>query len=237
MSVIAMDTATDVLALAVADEDGRLMSSLVEFLPRAHSRLLQPSLGHLLAGARMNIHDVKLCVTGVGPGSYTGVRIAVAAAKAIGHACGIPIVSVPTVDGMAMALACAEGQRFGAFMALIDARRDRAFGCWYRLEDGRLWAQCEPTVQSLADWFAIADRERASIVASGRRLGDSAEAQGVRVRSWNEIAPMMPTALVRLGLSGSYERFEGERVHDLAPLYVLPTEAEAKLGAKGEGGE
>lgn len=129
MVVLALDTATHALAAAVGT-DGDPVASAAVHVARGHSRLLQPTAAALLSAAGIRPGDLSAVCTGVGPGSYTGVRIAVATAKAMAVALSVPLFTVSTLA--ALAEAAAVGERGAtAVMPLLYARRGRAFGAVY----------------------------------------------------------------------------------------------------------
>ncbi|GMA57698.1 tRNA threonylcarbamoyladenosine biosynthesis protein TsaB [Alicyclobacillus sacchari] len=239
MGVIAMDTATNALAVGVGTRDGQLLSGVVQRVPRGHSRLLQPSVQFALASAGLKMADVERIVTGVGPGSYTGVRMAVATAKAMGHALDVPVVAVPTVDAMARAAVLAEAAEVlpTRILVMLNARRGCAFGaCYEHVEGGRFVQISEIQVLPIVEWMhSLGDDGRALIVRDW--AGDSALAsRAARSLTWGSLAGLMPQALLELGNRPEYAAYVGDDLHALAPVYALAVEAEAKWQAASEGG-
>jgi tRNA threonylcarbamoyladenosine biosynthesis protein TsaB len=117
--VLAFDTATDV-ATACVVRDGRAIAEHVGTPgPRAAQSVLRVC-DELLAGQGLRAADVDAVVVGVGPGSYTGLRLGIAAARALGLALGVPVAGVSTLD----ALRAGAG---AAAAAVIDARRGEVF--------------------------------------------------------------------------------------------------------------
>jgi tRNA threonylcarbamoyladenosine biosynthesis protein TsaB len=117
MNVLAIDTATEILSVALKTEGGEY-----ETIHRAglsHSEALVPSIQALCSLAGFSLRDLDLVVCMKGPGSFTGLRIGMATAKGIAFGLKIPLVSVPTLDFMAF------GQESfsGLVLPIIDARR------------------------------------------------------------------------------------------------------------------
>ncbi|WDL95461.1 tRNA (adenosine(37)-N6)-threonylcarbamoyltransferase complex dimerization subunit type 1 TsaB [Alicyclobacillus sp. ALC3] len=176
MAVLAMDTATDALAVAVGSRGDSLASACLR-VPRGHSRLLQPTVAQLLTAAGIAPADLTGICVGVGPGSYTGVRMAVSTAKAMATALGVPLYTVSTLVAIANAAVVAEQGRV-AVLPLLYARRERAFGAVYTqvgadtsvdeagatlIGDGGTDAlhsaatvAAPPQVKSLAEWAEVA---------------------------------------------------------------------------------
>ena len=113
MVILAFDTATDVATSALVDGD--------EVLGERTSRAvtLLEDVDALLRQAGMQTRDVEALAVGIGPGSFTGVRIGLATARGLGLALGIPAAGVSTLDALA---AGAPGA-----VPVIDARRREVF--------------------------------------------------------------------------------------------------------------
>lgn len=247
-----MDTSTDSLAVGVGHTDGRLLSSVVQRVPRGHSRLLQPSLSFALESAGMTPSDIECIGIGIGPGSYTGVRMAVATGKAMAHALGVPIVAIPTLDAVALAVGLGRGgilkpgtAEFDgvetAVLPLFYARRQRAFGARYRVCEGQLTHRETAQVLQLHEWLGslVEGKTNPSVVVHDvpkRDAGVLHEFGSVEYISLQDIAPLLPQAFLRLCTSGRYETYRGAALHDVAPDYVLAVEAETKLQAQTQGG-
>jgi tRNA threonylcarbamoyladenosine biosynthesis protein TsaB len=80
---------------------------------------------------------VERIAVGVGPGSFTGLRVGIASARALGASAGLPLAGVGTLDALARGLAVAAGGRGG--VAVLDARRGEAFAAAYAPSGERLW--------------------------------------------------------------------------------------------------
>ena len=129
MSVLGLDTATAATAAGLLLSDGTLLEARDAPAdggrPRHAQRLLALSAG-LLAEAGRGCGDLDLVAAGTGPGSYTGLRIALATARGIARGGGVRLVGVSTLRALAAPL----GERPAA--AIIDARRGEAFIAVYR---------------------------------------------------------------------------------------------------------
>ncbi|OAR04980.1 hypothetical protein SA87_10325 [Hydrogenibacillus schlegelii] len=134
MLTLAFDTSA--LPLSVALVDGEHI--LAEWTAAArlnHAEALYPALQALFDRAGVAKRSVQSIVVARGPGSYTGVRIGVTAAKALAYALGVPLTGVSSLA--ALALAVPPGVS-GRIVSLIDARRGRAYAAVYRWDGDRL---------------------------------------------------------------------------------------------------
>lgn len=170
MIVVGFDTSTEELAIGV----GRCESGVGEVLGsrdlrarRAANTKLLPELRDLLGELGLAPADVGAVVVGRGPGSFTGVRIGVAAAKGVAHGLGAPLFGVGTLDAVA--------QRFSAQNGLVgilgDAMRGEVYPALFRVRGGHVERLTPDTVE-LPD--IVADRlgheVREPIVLAGNAL-------------------------------------------------------------------
>ncbi|GHV16004.1 tRNA (adenosine(37)-N6)-threonylcarbamoyltransferase complex dimerization subunit type 1 TsaB [Spirochaetia bacterium] len=126
MNILAIDTATSILSIAVSSPEG-LRHFEVDAELR-HSELLMDLTDMVMKTAGLEAADLELVACMRGPGSFTGLRIGFAAAKGMALALGIPLVSVPTLD--CMAAPCAVWP--GLVIPVIDAKKHRFFTALYR---------------------------------------------------------------------------------------------------------
>ncbi|MFM9369365.1 tRNA (adenosine(37)-N6)-threonylcarbamoyltransferase complex dimerization subunit type 1 TsaB [Streptomyces sp. Da 82-17] len=129
MLLLALDTATPAVTVALHDGDGVVAeSSQVD--ARRHGELLLPAVDRVLDQAGVKLDAVTAIVTGVGPGPYTGLRVGLMTAETFGSALGVPVHGVCTLDGLAYAAGIE-----GDFVVATDARRKEVY--WARYADPR----------------------------------------------------------------------------------------------------
>ena len=128
-AVVAIETATETVGVAVRAPDG-VQAEFALTGRRRHVETLTPALEHVLSQVDMTPSDLTLVAVDVGPGLFTGLRVGVAAAKALGQALGIGVVGVSSLDVLAAA-AAASGQR-GPVLSCVDARRGEVFAAVHR---------------------------------------------------------------------------------------------------------
>jgi tRNA threonylcarbamoyl adenosine modification protein YeaZ len=124
--VLAIDTATPAVTAGVV-ADGELLAERVTVDPRAHAERITPNVLGALADAGRGMADLGAVVVGCGPGPFTGLRVGMATAAAYGHALGIPVYGVCSLD----AIGC---QTSGETLVVTDARRREVY--WARYRDG-----------------------------------------------------------------------------------------------------
>jgi tRNA threonylcarbamoyladenosine biosynthesis protein TsaB len=121
MSVLlAIDTAAPRLALAVLRDNDRI-DSLVEDMATGQAERLFPAIDELLTRATITYKDLTRVAVSTGPGSFTGLRIGLSAARGLGLALNIPVVGVPSLFALSLAAQC------DPVAVLLDAKRGEAY--------------------------------------------------------------------------------------------------------------
>ncbi|MET3927293.1 tRNA (adenosine(37)-N6)-threonylcarbamoyltransferase complex dimerization subunit type 1 TsaB [Devosia sp. 2618] len=116
---LAIDTAAPRLQLALLLADGRVDTSIDE-ITTGHAELIFGRIADLLARNGMGYADLERIVTTTGPGSFTGLRIGLSAARGLGLARDIPVVGVPSLLALSLSVT-------GPSTVLLDARRGEAY--------------------------------------------------------------------------------------------------------------
>ncbi|PRZ11961.1 tRNA threonylcarbamoyladenosine biosynthesis protein TsaB [Laceyella sediminis] len=241
MKLLAMDTSTLVLGVAVYDaESDRVLGEVMTNLHKNHSVRLMPAVDRLLADLELSIEEVGALAVTAGPGSYTGIRIGVTTAKTMAWVRQLPLYSESSLTVLAM-----NGLNYpGLVVPMFDARRQRAYTGVYRGQRGvptEVLPQQVMEVSALLEWL----REREEPVLF---LGDDVtkfresiqEALGDRA-VWGNAADHIPRAAQLAWLCGQKWKAHQPPEHaDFTPNYLQITEAEAnwlKKRGKAESNE
>lgn len=121
VTFLALSTSSPALSIALVD-GSRVLARHHELIGRGHAEALVPAIAALLAG-----RQADAIIVDIGPGSYTGIRIGIAAARALGVAWGVPVHGVSALSLVA-AQAFAADPALESVFALIDAGRGHAAG-------------------------------------------------------------------------------------------------------------
>ncbi|GAA3335248.1 tRNA (adenosine(37)-N6)-threonylcarbamoyltransferase complex dimerization subunit type 1 TsaB [Amorphoplanes nipponensis] len=207
MLVLALDTSTPAVTAAVGEVTDSGMKGIAERRtvdPRAHGERLAPQVRLVLDDAGVRVGELAAIVAGVGPGPFTGLRVGLATAAAMGQALGIPTYGICSLD----ALGRAAGP--GRVLVATDARRREVYVATYA--DGVRVAG--PEVAKPADVAVDADR------AVGEGAVRYSEIFGIPVDDRLQYPP--GEALIALAAESVRGRAPGD---PLTPLYLRRPDA------------
>ena len=143
MNILAIDTSTEVLSLALS-VSGSLWQAEISAGTR-HSELLLEWTDKLVKSAMIEPADLNLVLCMQGPGSFTGLRIGYAAAKGFSEALGIPVKAIPTLD----CIAASQSVWPGFVLPVIDAKKNSFFAAVFR-EGRKLSEYMDAEAQTIA---------------------------------------------------------------------------------------
>jgi tRNA threonylcarbamoyladenosine biosynthesis protein TsaB len=135
LRILAIDTALDACSVCIAsDSTDDLLAHESMILGRGHAEALLPMIERVVARAEGGFEALDRVAVTVGPGSYTGLRVGLSAARAIGLATGIPVVGVTTLSALLAPLLAQNGE--GLIVAAIDARHGSVYLQAMSMTDG-----------------------------------------------------------------------------------------------------
>lgn len=169
MKILAIDSSGLVASVAVTEDD-RLLGEYTINYKKTHSQTLLPMLEELAGIIELDLDSIDAIAVSGGPGSFTGLRIGSATAKGLGLALHKKIVSVPTVDALAMNLWGTDK----LVCPLMDARRQQAYTGVYEFADGRLSVLVPQCAVGIDEMIAKINEFRRDVIF----LGDGVEVFG-----------------------------------------------------------
>ena len=132
MKILAIDTATKAASAAIVDDVQGVLGEIGLNIGKTHSQKFLPAVEHLLSLCEMELRDMDGFAVTIGPGSFTGVRIGLATAKAWGYALNKPLIGLNTLDVLS-----GNGD-YRYVCPILDARRNEFYCCLY--DNGKpLW--------------------------------------------------------------------------------------------------
>lgn len=149
MRILAMDSSA-VSASCALLEDGKLIGEQYLNVGLTHSQTLMPLVEQLLAAAHVKPARVDGFAVNSGPGSFTGIRIGVAAVKGMAFGQGKPCVGISTLESMAYLFEGFDGVVCGA----MDARCQQVYQALFEIRDGQVIRLCEDRALTIAELTA-----------------------------------------------------------------------------------
>ena len=146
MRILALETSAKAVSAAVT-EDGKVLASGYQDTGLTHSRTLMPIVEHILKNTDLTVQDCDVIAVAAGPGSFTGIRIGVAAAKGLAFAAEKPAVGVSTLAAMARNVSFADG----LVVCAMDARRHQVYNALFEAKEGCLARLTEDRAVSLEE--------------------------------------------------------------------------------------
>ena len=209
MKVLAFDTSSKALSVALLEEENRL-AELTLTIKKNHSITLMPTIEFLMASIDWRPTDLDRIVVAEGPGSYTGLRIAVATAKTLAQTLKIDLVGVSSL------LALVPEEIEGLAIPVMDARRNHVYAGFYQ-EDQLVYPEGHLSFEAVLD--------RAKGAEKVTFLGE-VEAFREQIQEALPNAQMVETLpdAVRIGRLGLTK--EAVSVHGFVPNYLKRVEAE-----------
>ncbi|MBO4953590.1 MAG: tRNA (adenosine(37)-N6)-threonylcarbamoyltransferase complex dimerization subunit type 1 TsaB [Clostridia bacterium] len=230
MNILALDTSSITAGVALW-RDGVPAAQLVVQNQRTHSRNLLPMVDAVLSFCDCTMDDIDLFAVGDGPGSFTGLRIGVATAKAFAHATNKPLLGVSILDGFA-AFCCFPD---GIICPLLDARRNQAYTAFYTTDaSGKVVEKTPPKAMALEEILTALKGKKVLFTGDGlpafeaqirEAMGEDARFAPPYLRV-NAIGGIASLAVASPDRAGSYGA--------LTPNYFRPSQAEREAKEKKE---
>ena len=146
LKILAFETSAKAASVALWD-DGILLAEYFQNSGQTHSRTVMKMAQDMLENCDLTPGDLEAVACAVGPGSFTGIRIGVAAAKGFCWGGDLPLCGVSTLEGMAYGA----GVREGIICCAMDARRSQVYNALFLADNGTLSRLCEDRAISLEE--------------------------------------------------------------------------------------
>ncbi len=159
MKILAFDTSSETLSVAVADGERVLWSEELTSIAR-HSDSLAPRIEHALGQARLQPRSLDLIAVGVGPGSFTGLRIGLVTAKMLAWALQKKMVGVSSLE----AAARSRWRSALRVAAIVDAKRGNLYAAVYEKKSSGVRSVRKPALVEASRWI---DTLRGPLLVTG----------------------------------------------------------------------
>lgn len=212
MKILTIDTSSKNAIVAITENEEKIIE-LNNEEEKTHSQKLMPMIEEAFQKTKLSLDDIKLIVCCLGPGSFTGVRIGIATAKAFADSKSIPVVGVNSLEALAYSL-----EKEGNICALIDAGHENAYVGYYKIkkdENGNL-----QTIQEDLTFLNLTDEKLKEIQKQYEIVSRQNSGLGITI--------------AKIG----YTKYKNGKSGDssiLSPVYLRKSQAELALEEKGKG--
>ncbi len=161
--ILAIETATEICSAALV-QSGKIISHRSINEKNIHSEQLMVLIDKMVHESNISKNAIRAVAVSIGPGSFTGLRIGLSSAKGFALALNIPLIPVPTLDGLAEEYR--ENHFTGKeaiFCSLIDAKRNEAFYCFYKIFREDVVRLTEYAIKNKEEIFSDAENRQAII--------------------------------------------------------------------------
>lgn len=223
MKTLAFDTSTKFLSVALLEDDN-VKDAYHEDVGIRHSEILVPTIGGMLEKLSWKLGDIDLVCVGLGPGSFTGLRIAVATVKAFAAVLENKVIGVPTMDAMALNF-----QEEGKLAPLLDAHKGMVYACIYERVGEKVEKNTDYLLVTIDDLLGGL-REKVTFFGDGvGKYRDKLEAHPRAEIAENVDWYPKAADLGRIGLERA--RFGTDDPVSLEPLYLHAKECNITKGS------
>ncbi|TCT13778.1 tRNA threonylcarbamoyladenosine biosynthesis protein TsaB [Natranaerovirga pectinivora] len=235
MKILAIDSSGLTSSVAVVDKYD-LISEYTVNCKKTHSQTLMPMIYEMNKSIGLELSSLDAIAVSEGPGSFTGLRIGAATAKGLALALNKPIISVPTLDGLAYNIYDNEA----IICPIMDAKRNQVYTALYEYEDSKL--------KKLSESMAVDINEILEVLCGYNRkvifLGDGVEIYKSLIEESGMANSFAPIHLMKqrassigalaLDYLSSNNTVSG---NDFAPVYLRKSQAEREYEEKIKAGQ
>lgn len=228
MKVLALETSTKMASIALTNDDS-LIAEYQILLGRSYSEMLLPAIEYLLQNSDTSVHDIDAFALAQGPGSFTSLRIGMSVVKGLSMGVKVPVVPIPSLDGLAHNVCYASH----LVCPLIDARKGEVYAAFYKKTDSSQLTKIRSDRSLRPEHLLDEISEDVVFLGDGSNLYRELIVE--RLKGKAHFAPlhlMYPRASVIAQLA--FQKIENNSMVPeralLTPLYIRFPEAEIKMG-------
>ncbi|MGL5346705.1 MAG: tRNA (adenosine(37)-N6)-threonylcarbamoyltransferase complex dimerization subunit type 1 TsaB [Peptostreptococcaceae bacterium] len=230
MKVLGIDTSSLAASVAVI-EDNKLICEYTINTKKTHSQKLMPMIENMLKISEININDIDLIAVCEGPGSFTGLRIGMATAKAISHVNNLPIVTVNSLELLAGNMNLCDKK----ICSILDAQRTQVYTGQYKFENNELKelknidvmeidALIEELKNTNEDWIIVGE-------AVYKYIDKINEVSNIHIPAPSHNVNKA-SSLCTIGMNKYNNKIDIHDCYSVTPLYIRKSQAEVEYDEK-----
>lgn len=217
MKILCIDTSSNLCSVAIL-EDTTLIKKIELDNGLTHSETLMPLIKELLDSCNLDLKDIDLLVSDIGPGSFTGIRIGVATCKAFSDSLNIPCIGINSLEVLAYNI-----KNDGIICSSIDCKNNNCYFALYELKNEIYTVLEEPCAKSVLEVLDLLNTKYSN--RSIEFVGD-----GIPLKSNN-----CYLNIKNLGIAGFRKFINNKNVNEnILPLYLKKPQAQIQLEEKNK---
>lgn len=220
MKVLGIDTSTLATTISVLDLDELICEYTVN-TKKTHSQKLMVMIENMLKVSDINIDDIDLIAVCEGPGSFTGLRIAMATAKAIAHANNLDIISVDSLEVLAKNIEITDKK----ICCIIDAQKTQVYNGMYKYENDKLIPLKEIDVLDIDELLESLNEEFIIVGEAAKKYKEKINAKNIKISSRpNNIN--RASSLCEIAIEKYKKGEDIKNCYQVNPRYIRKSQAE-----------
>lgn len=230
MKILGIDTSTMAANVAVLEDD-KLICEYTINTKKTHSQKLMPMIENMLKISDIDIKDIDAIGICVGPGSFTGLRIGMATAKAMSHVNNIPLIGVNSLEILGSNIELSNKK----ICAILDAQRNQVYTCKYIFEDNKSKSLEEITIKPIDDLLEELQATNEEWVIVGEAVYKYKE----KIEAISNITIASPanhitkaSSLCDLAKDKLEQNIDIHNCYDINPMYIRKSQAEEQYEEK-----
>lgn len=224
MKILAIESSAKAASVCIA-EDGKILGEVFLNCGLTHSVTIMPSVEWLLQTAGLAIEDIDRIAITEGPGSFTGLRIGMAAVKGLAWSRDIPCVGVSTLEAAAYGVADTDG----TICAVMDARAGQVYNALFKAENGSLTRLCDDRAIKISELLSeLSGKQNILVCGDGTEVFMKEAGENFRAASEN-IRYQRASSVAFLA-----EKRDTVSAKTLSPEYIRLPQAERERLEKAE---
>lgn len=233
MKILSIDTASNICGVSIL-EDTNLICNLDNNTGRTHSENLMPMIQEIFDKTSLTLKDIDLIVCDKGPGSFTGIRIGIATAKAFCDSLDIPCVGISSLEALAHNV-----KNKKLICSMIDCKNDNCYFALYENNKDGILELIEPQAESVESALSILKSYCEDTLENDNItfVGDGSEIYADTIKETFQNANFENKDLnilnsYNLGIAGFNKYSSNAEVCELLPLYLKKPQAQRQLEEK-----
>lgn len=223
MNILIIDTATNIEYIGASIRGQKAEKSVK--MEKTHAAMLFNTIDDVLTSAGGSIRDIDLIATGIGPGSFTGIRIAVTTARMLAQITGASLMGVYSQELFARS---APLQENGFLLIAFDAKKNRVFGALYTIQKGEMTALAEPGDYPIEELLALIP-SGAMVLTAGDGINRFSEKVSESIKTGKHLEELVPKIekledVIKDIYRENPEKFS--KVNNVVPCYARKSDAE-----------